>query len=467
MSPLAAALALALLVAVPPAAQKAKDQADALKKTGDVTGAEAAYQKAIGLYPSFALAHNDYGSLLFENGRVADAIAQFDAATKTDPAYAVAWFNLGFAARKTGAFTQAVGAYRTYTSLKPEDTDGWYGLGEACRNALQRDCAVEGYRAYLEREKRPSEQKWIDKAKGYLAELQPAAAPQPTPAPASSGRVDPGPSGTAVAPAPAPVATTPAPAAAAPPVSFPAASTSAAAAKIAQGDGLFAAKQYREALFAFQDAVNADPSNAEALFALGKTYAVMGYYQQAIDRWQRVAELATDPGVRQRAQENVKRAQDRLAQAASPPAAPTNLAPAPAAASAPPGPTPAPAAANLSRSRYEEGVALINQRQYQAAADALTAALAANPSSAQAMAARGSARVGLRQYPEAVEDYQGALRLDPNMATPLFGAAEAFRAMGRKQDASLYYQRYVDSRGADVSPQLQTEAQRRIQELSH
>ena len=112
-------------------------------------------------------------------------------------------------------------------------------------------------------------------------------------------------------------------------------------------------------------------------------------------------------------------------------------------------------------------MALINQRQYQAALDALSAALAANPSSAQAMAARGSAHVGLRQYPEAVEDYQGALRLDPSMATPLFGAAEAYRAMGRKQDASLYYQRYVDSHGADVSPQLQTEAQRRIQELSH
>ena len=124
------------------------------------------------------------------------------------------------------------------------------------------------------------------------------------------------------------------------------------------------------------------------------------------------------------------------------------------------------AGVDLSRQRYEEGVALINQRQYQAAISALNASLAANPAYALAVAARGSAHVGLRQYPEAVDDYQAALRMDPNMATPLFGAAEAFRAMGRKQDASLYYQRYADSHSPDTSPQLQDEARRRVTELA-
>ena len=230
----------------------------------------------------------------------------------------------------------------------------------------------------------------------------------------------------------------------------------AAVAKVAEGDRLFAAKDFRNALFAYQDAVNADPANVEALFDLGKTYAVMGYYPQAIDRWQRVAELAPDPGVKQRAQDNIARAQAKMGQAASPAATPA--AAAPTAAS--------PTGVDLSRQRYEEGVALINQRQYQAAISALNASLAANPAYALAVAARGSAHVGLRQYPEAVDDYQAALRMDPNMATPLFGAAEAFRAMGRKQDASLYYQRYADSHSPDTSPQLQDEARRRVTELA-
>jgi tetratricopeptide (TPR) repeat protein len=121
----------------------------------------------------------------------------------------------------------------------------------------------------------------------------------------------------------------------------------------------------------------------------------------------------------------------------------------------------------LARQKYEQGVTLIQQRQYQAAADALSEALRYNPGFAQAYAARGSAHVGLHQFPEAVEDYQASLRIDPNMATPLFGAAEAYRAMGRKQDAAAYYQRYADSRAPDASPQLQTEARNRAVELSH
>ena len=40
---------------------------------------------------------------------------------------------------------------------------------------------------------------------------------------------------------------------------------------------------YREASFAYQDAVNANPNDVEALFKLGNAYAVLGYYAQAIE----------------------------------------------------------------------------------------------------------------------------------------------------------------------------------------
>ena len=457
-----ALLAAAILSAAnpPPDAQHAKEQADALKKQGDVSGAEAQYRQAIAIFPMYALAHNDYGSLLFENGRVPEAIAQFQEATKGDPDYAIAWFNLGFASRKTGAFPEAVRAYQKYVTLKPDDTDGWYGLGESCRNAGQKECAITGYKTYLDREHRPSEQKWIDKAHAYLADLQPQNAPAPATAAPSTAMTTTTP--TPAAPVPTPIASTPAPATTISPTAVASASSPLALQKISQGDQLFSAKQFRDALFAYQDAVNADPANVEALFDLGKTYAVMGYYPQAIDRWQRVAELATDPGVKQRAQENIAKAQAKVGIASSPPASATTTTMAAA-----PQPTVAPAATGpeAARQHYEEGVNLINARNYQSAIDALNASLAASPGYALAMAARGSAHVGLRQYPEAVDDYQAALRMDPNMATPLFGAAEAFRALGRKQDAKLYYQRYADSHSPDVSPQLQDEARRRVSEL--
>ena len=183
----------------------------------------------------------------------------------------------------------------------------------------------------------------------------------------------------------------------------------------------------------------------------------MGYFQQAIDRWERVLSISNDPAVRAQAQQNISKAQGKLGQVSSPPPGPPSGAAIPVAPAANP---------DQARARYEQGVALINQRNYQAAVEALNDALRSNPSYSQALVARGSAHVGLRQYPEAVSDYQSALRLDATMATPLFGAAEAFRAMGRKQDAISYYQRYVDSRAPDVSSDLQKEARNRVVELS-
>jgi tetratricopeptide (TPR) repeat protein len=111
-------------------------------------------------------------------------------------------------------------------------------------------------------------------------------------------------------------------------------------------------------------------------------------------------------------------------------------------------------------------VSLINQQQYGQAVEALTDSLSADPGFARALAARGSAHVGLRQYNEAALDYLASLKLDPTMATPLFGVAEAYRALGRKQDAAAYYQRYADSHAADVQPSLQSEARSRVSELN-
>ena len=61
----------------------------------------------------------------------------------------------------------------------------------------------------------------------------------------------------------------------------------ASARKVAEGNKFWDEKKYREASFSFQDAVNADPNNVEALFKLGNAYAVLGYYSQAIEKWNR------------------------------------------------------------------------------------------------------------------------------------------------------------------------------------
>jgi tetratricopeptide (TPR) repeat protein len=103
-------------------------------------------------------------------------------------------------------------------------------------------------------------------------------------------------------------------------------------------------------------------------------------------------------------------------------------------------------------------VRLVLSRDYSAAVQALNDALAADPTLAVAYTARGSANVGLRRFYEAAADYQDALRLDPTRASPLYGLAEAYRALGRSSDARIYYDRYAVSTAVDARASLQAEA---------
>jgi Cytochrome C oxidase, cbb3-type, subunit III len=88
-------------------------------------------------------------------------------------------------------------------------------------------------------------------------------------------------------------------------VAFPnpggtAASTSAAGPnpaamkKIASGDRFVAAKDDKQALYAYLDAVNLDSSNVEARLKLAAQYLRMGHPAQAMQQWELV--LALEPG---------------------------------------------------------------------------------------------------------------------------------------------------------------------------
>jgi tetratricopeptide (TPR) repeat protein len=225
-------------------------------------------------------------------------------------------------------------------------------------------------------------------------------------------------------------------------------------AKLAEGDALAADKRFREASFAYQDAVNADGSNVAALFKLGRSYAVLGYYQQAIDRWRRVAQIAVDPSVRQNAEENIRKAEAKLASqgGGSPPSQ-----------GLPPGATAtSPESARAAAKRlYEDGVKRIVGRDYGGALTSLTEALRNEPNLSVAWVARGSAHVGLRRYAEAAADYQRALQLDPNRASPLYGLGESYRALGRQAEARGFYQRYAAATAPDIQPTLQADAKRK------
>ncbi len=404
--------------------------------------AAAAYRQAIAARPNYAEAINGLGSVFFKQGKREAAIAQFKAAIEADPAFKLAYFNLGYAARKSNDFATAAKSYEKYTQLDPDDPDGFYGLGESYRQLGQPAKAVGAYEQFLAKETRPSEQTWVDKAKEYIASLK-----------ASDPTIASRPGATAAS---APVAARASATAVAAPVLPGSPEAALVSHQIAEGDRLMQEKKYRPASFAYSDAVISDPKNVEALFKLGNADAVLGYYTQAIEAWNKVVQLTNDADVRKSAQDNIANAHKKMTEVS---VSPLQQAPTPSPL------TPVDPSRAQARSAYEQGVKQVNARDYGAALQSLTQAIQLEPRLAMAYIARGSANLGMKRYPEAVSDYQSALRLDGNLAAPLYGLGEAFQAMGRAADARQFFEKYATSTSTDATADRQREARQKADKL--
>jgi tetratricopeptide (TPR) repeat protein len=251
-------------------------------------------------------------------------------------------------------------------------------------------------------------------------------------------------------------------------------------AKIAEGDSALAAKDFRMALYAYQDAIMADPKNVPARVKAGQVYAKMGHDPEAIEQWNKA--IALDPSNAE-AQEALGAAFARremrrpapqgttvvtVAQpAAAAPAPSPAPAPAPAANPAPAAPT-APASGDeaAARRHYSAGVALIHDRKYEPALAELDQAIALRPTYANALIARGSARISLGRFQEAAQDYTAARAADPALASPLFGLAEAYRQLGDAPRAIELYRAFAESNAPDAQPNLKAYAKQTADSLS-
>jgi tetratricopeptide (TPR) repeat protein len=222
-----------------------------------------------------------------------------------------------------------------------------------------------------------------------------------------------------------------------------------AASLMAAGDKAYAAKDFRTALFAYQDATREDPSSAIVLVKLADTYARMGHDPEAIEYFTRALKL--DRG-NSTASQGLAAARERLA-ILSPPPKPAE-------------PPPKVVDEAGARERYTAAVKMINDRKYAESLPILDEALQKKPGYGVALVARGSAHMGLLQYDAAAADYTAARAADPLLASPLFGLAEAYRALGQSAKAADFYREYAASTAPDVQPQLRDYAARNAQALA-
>lgn len=424
-------LLLALLALGSPArktdaGREHREKGLALEEQGRDDAAAAEFALAVQADPSDPVAQHELGKILFKQGDLPAAIERFQAAVKLDDRNATAWYNLAYASRKSQQFAPAALAYQKYTELSPDDPDGYFGLAESLRQSGQNKEALDAYRLYVAKERRPSEQKWVERSKEMIAQLEAGQAPPATPPPA-------------VAPSGAEVAR----------------------ARIADGDRAFATKEYRTALFAYQDAILADPKNVDARVKAGTAYLKLGHDEEASDQWNKALQLDPQNAA---AREALAAVRERGADLRKPGA----RVPAPPLTTLPPPLPPAPAVDNEAgaRTHYSAAVGLIRDRKYSEAVIELNQALSLKPTWTNALIARGSARIGLAKYDDAIADYLAAQKADPSLAAPLFGLAEAYRGLGQAEKAAELYRQFAASNAPDAQPSLKQYALQNAQALS-
>jgi len=174
--------------ATPPVENAAslRAQADELRKANRLADAAAAYKRAIAADRGNLDLYNDLGNVYFALKQYGDAANAFSDATHRDPNYALGWYNLAHALRKGDHAREAADAYRQYIRLKPDDPDPYYGLGQTLKTMGDSAGAIGAFKKYIAMEKRPEEQKWVEKARAELVALEAA---QPRPA-QSSGKIE-------------------------------------------------------------------------------------------------------------------------------------------------------------------------------------------------------------------------------------------------------------------------------------
>jgi tetratricopeptide (TPR) repeat protein len=486
----------------PAASAKFKQQADELVQQGRAEEAAALYGKAFESDPSNVAAAEEYGRSLFEKSKFREAADLFQkVASRNEPA---AYWNLGHSLRKLHDYQGAADAYFNYVKLNPDDPDGIYSLAECYRKLGRNEDAATAYDLYLQRETRPEEQAWVEKAKKKLGDIKaaeaaklqtqntittgspmgggmvimlPGATPAPTdpyagaaPTPIVTTPVVTTPDPTPVVVAPTPVVVTPTPETVppAPIMTGLPRDPAAAVAKVKDGDRYFQQKQFGEALGAYQEAIKLDDQNTGALLKIGLVFANQNRFQDAIDTWEKVLQI--DPSNKY-APTYIAKAKPRLETAATPiettsqPVQATVPLSTPTVTVETPAPVAAPKVVTAedeaaAKEAYRRAAQLMREQRFAESAAEASAALEKNPNYVNAYVARAGANYSLKNYPAAIADYFKALTINPDMATPLYGLARVYEKQGDTANACANYRKYAASNAADAQAQLKEQATR-------
>ncbi len=112
-------------------AERVSNRGAKFAANGDFRLAAAAFRKAVGLDPTFTVAHYNLGLALLRQEDYEDAIHAFTSAVRLKPEYADAWFHMGLARMSLQEFEDAAIALTNALRFRPGNPAIRYRLGQA------------------------------------------------------------------------------------------------------------------------------------------------------------------------------------------------------------------------------------------------------------------------------------------------------------------------------------------------
>jgi Flp pilus assembly protein TadD len=122
---------------------------DARRHAGDLSGAIAAYRRALTLDPLSSRSQRRLGVALGSAGQTIDALTVLHAAIKHEPDNALLWYEQALIELRTGASAQGVADLREALQLKPAFADAQNSLGSALAQSRDAQGAEAAFRAAL------------------------------------------------------------------------------------------------------------------------------------------------------------------------------------------------------------------------------------------------------------------------------------------------------------------------------
>lgn len=124
----------------------------ALQQRGELDAAVRAFDAALALDPSWAIAHANRGTALEALGRREEALAAFERAIELDPGLVLAHMFAGNALLALGRSAEALARYERALELDARSPRAWFNLGVARFSRGERPLALAAYERALELE---------------------------------------------------------------------------------------------------------------------------------------------------------------------------------------------------------------------------------------------------------------------------------------------------------------------------